>query len=218
MNYNRKVSYIKGLGIILIVLGHCCGFIQPYLNMFHVAIFFFVIGYTYNYEKYAVNYPLLIGTRIYSLLSQYIIYMIIIMLCHNLFIDIGMIDDIAVKYYGFDYINQFISFFFLNYEPECGAVWFLVPWLSSTLLFGYLCWKYNKYSKSTLLISGTCILLGILGELLIAHEFSSGYRLETTFLVMPIVLFGWLIKKYNLMSKINWWGGAAFYYYCSGCI
>lgn len=56
---NSRVEYIdttKGLGIFLVVLGHCYArenFITIWLNSFHMPLFFIVVGYILRYKQMA---------------------------------------------------------------------------------------------------------------------------------------------------------------------
>ncbi|MBR1743558.1 MAG: acyltransferase family protein [Lachnospiraceae bacterium] len=54
---NSSIDVIKGIGIILLIIGHCTGFFQnqteslsdnivnTIINSFHMPLFFFVVGY-----------------------------------------------------------------------------------------------------------------------------------------------------------------------------
>ena len=55
----------KALGIILVVVGHATGAFNNYIYQFHMAAFFFISGYTTNFEKDSM--PHYIYKKIYSL-------------------------------------------------------------------------------------------------------------------------------------------------------
>lgn len=51
------VDIYKALGIILVVVGHATGAFNNYIYQFHMAAFFFISGYTTNFDRdSAVHY------------------------------------------------------------------------------------------------------------------------------------------------------------------
>ena len=48
------VDIFKGILIVLMVLGHSKSPILNYIYAFHMAAFFFISGYTTNYNKYTL--------------------------------------------------------------------------------------------------------------------------------------------------------------------
>ena len=48
----------KGIGIILVVLGHCAFSFTNFVYMFHVSLFFIISGYFFS-EKYSENRKLI---------------------------------------------------------------------------------------------------------------------------------------------------------------
>ena len=56
---------LKGWAIILVVLGHTgIGEIVRVIYSFHMALFFFIAGYSYHFEKYARNPYALLSARL----------------------------------------------------------------------------------------------------------------------------------------------------------
>lgn len=45
---NTKIDVIKGMAIILVVLGHCGFPATNFIYLFHMAVFFIASGYCWN--------------------------------------------------------------------------------------------------------------------------------------------------------------------------
>ena len=53
-NRLKWVDVFKGILIVLMVVGHTANPIIKYIYAFHMAAFFFISGYTTNYDKYTL--------------------------------------------------------------------------------------------------------------------------------------------------------------------
>lgn len=64
---NLEISFLKGIGIIAVVLGHTYApnFV-PIIYYWHLPLFFFLIGLTYNPEKYEKDISRLIASRLHA--------------------------------------------------------------------------------------------------------------------------------------------------------
>ena len=54
LNRNVSIDIAKGIGIILMVVGHSSvpDYIRHYIYIYHMPLFFIVAGYLFNYEKW----------------------------------------------------------------------------------------------------------------------------------------------------------------------
>ncbi|NLK78742.1 MAG: hypothetical protein GX284_13790 [Clostridiales bacterium] len=60
-----EISLLKGIGIIAVVVGHTSNIhIVPIIYYWHLPLFFFIIGLTYNHKKYEKNVSGLMGGTI----------------------------------------------------------------------------------------------------------------------------------------------------------
>lgn len=210
---SEEVSLIKGIGIFCVVLGHACVQAQPFVSMFHLAIFFWSAGFTYNYSKYGDNVALLIGTRLHKFMIPYIGYMLILMLCHNIFYYMGIMDEGIRLYKGADYITAFFGYFTLNFESFSGPVWFISPFLISTILMGNIVYfmKIRYVKNITKIWNGVLIIswvLGIVGVFLVDKGFQTGYRYELALVMLPIMVMGKIANMYyqRVKKSINFIG------------
>ncbi len=57
MTYEKWIDVTKGIGILLVILGHN-NFDQSFLTVIHtfnMPLFFFITGYLFHYKKYKPN-------------------------------------------------------------------------------------------------------------------------------------------------------------------
>lgn len=88
--YFNWIDILKGLGIILVILGHLrvSHDLLNYIYLFHMPLFFFISGYLMDVEKYnSINQ--LVKKKTKSLLVPYITFSIISIICYSVF---GEID------------------------------------------------------------------------------------------------------------------------------
>lgn len=83
---NNIIDYIKGIGIVFMVMGHAGAPFTSFLYLFHMAIFFIASGYCYNKDNASngqdtLNY---IVRKIRNLWLPYVLWMTIFSVTHNL--------------------------------------------------------------------------------------------------------------------------------------
>ncbi len=65
MKRESKIDVAKGIGCLLVLLGHSL-YINKHLKnwifSFHMPLFFFISGYLFNFDKYKDNYNIKIIT------------------------------------------------------------------------------------------------------------------------------------------------------------
>ena len=83
-------NIVKGIGIILVVVAHLWLDMTRYLYIFHLPLFFFISGYLYNEDKYGDDPYLHLISRIKSSWSKYVIYFWILVLFHNVLVELKL--------------------------------------------------------------------------------------------------------------------------------
>lgn len=190
--YNPFVACMKGLAIFSVVLGHCSQYFNGYVNMYHIAVFFFIAGYSYNWNKYEKAPELLIGTRLHTFMKSYIPYMLILGLLHNSFWRMGIMPAGVEPYGRYEFIARFFRYFMLDYEPLCGAVWFMAPWLIAVAYYGLIAALSYKIAdgRKYCITAAICIVFGLFGVWMLDHGLIQGYRNEIALLFMPVIALG----------------------------
>lgn len=97
MCMNNRLEWldgVKGIAIILVVVGHNIGsntLIFQYIYGFHMPLFFFLSGYVYNENKYP-NLLCLVNQKLRTILNPYFIFGAISVLMYSIYIN----NDMAV--------------------------------------------------------------------------------------------------------------------------
>lgn len=162
----QRVHYIdlmKGLGILLVILGHMQQLISPrilfVIYTFHIPLFYFISGTLYQ-EKYndlkRIDYTKKIGK---SLLYPYLTLFIANML-------FGLLKD------GMSKLPKYLlSFMYSNYifdSNYVGAIWFLGSLFVVEILFFFI--HNSKHKKKAIFIM---IIIGVLTKIIVTVY---GYR------------------------------------------
>lgn len=165
---NLQMDILRGIGIILIVLGHS-GFPNThFLYLFHLAIFFIVSGYFFK-EDYVKDKECLkhfILNKIKRLYVPFVIGNIICVLLNNFFIDMNLYSDITHTYYTIKemLINVLKVILFRGHTEMLGATWFLPILFMITVIYAiieYLIKKYPSKNKSLIQLIVSVLFFGI---------------------------------------------------------
>ena len=86
-NKSERVEWIdcaKGIGIILVIMGHsiCPDTLLYWLYTFHMPLFFFLSGLTFNFDKY-FEFKSFVISKIKSLLIPYALLSLIYFVWKN---------------------------------------------------------------------------------------------------------------------------------------
>lgn len=204
---NVQMDILRGIGIILVVLGHSGFPATHFVYLFHLAIFFIVSGYFFKEEhvKNSESLKKFIKNKIKRLYLPFIIGNVICILWNNVFIDMNLYSISTHKYYSLkDIVINIVKILLFRGTTEMlGATWFLQILFLITI--GYACVefilnKFNvKYKSLIQLIISIVFLL-------------SGYYFSTKGIDLKIINvqaltcyilfdFGRKISKYKIQTK-----------------
>lgn len=163
---NPVVSMVKGIAIVLVVVGHSLPLdIWPrnIIYMFHVPLFFFVSGYCFK-EKYLSDGVTFLRHRLRGLWWPFVKYGVPMVLLHNVFCSLHVYGPLCdVVPYTLPQMGKAVlmQFAMSGAEPLLGAYWFLNTLFGSSLLF-YGCRRVagRKWAFYILLSgSASCLLM-----------------------------------------------------------
>lgn len=174
-NYFNEYSIAKGIGIILMVVGHAtfalsgyAKYLNSFIYTFHMPLFFVLSGMCFNKIYFAT--PLVyIKKRWYRLYVPYIKYSILFLLLHNVFFNIGIYNSVhgyeSTVFYEYSYheiIDRMmcIVLFMVGEETPLVGLWFLKDLLLASAIFVllYRFWKDNTLIGNTLILLITSFL------------------------------------------------------------
>ena len=160
------MDIVKAIGIISIVMGHCCYSIMiPALNVsvgefvysYHLMVFFFVAGFFYKrgYHEHPEQY---IGKRLLKLGGMLFLYNTVFTLLHNTLVSVKMIS--STEHYSISkMVSCIVQSLLMKYTEELlGACWFLPMFFIGTALFAIAFSKAEKSKKPEYWHKIICIL------------------------------------------------------------
>ena len=130
---------VKGIGIILVVVGHFCWDLTQFIYLFHLPLFFFVSGYLYNENKYGDNPYLNVAARLKSSWMKYVLIFWVLIWTHNLWIDLKIAWVYPGTYGIADIAREMVEALFGQGGESFGiTLWFVPVSVISTCLLGFV--------------------------------------------------------------------------------
>lgn len=205
---------LKGIGIISIVLGHCCPPAAPYVYTYHLALFFFVSAYFYNEKKY-INKPFdYVGNLFKNNWTKYVFYSVLLILIHNLGVKFAFSYGIAPYSSIAELVSAIASsLVFICGERFGGAMWFVLPNMIAGATLA-LCVCFSK--RVSCLLPARCekcafntvLIVLILGLMAAFHKNYMIFSAHNAFLMLPVCLGAYYLRKYagtNLSKYLNYY-------------
>jgi len=152
MKRNDVVDIMKGLAILLMIVGHCRipDFLRVSIFSFHMPLFLIIGGYYFRVKQVDV----LIRTSFHRLIEPYLLVGFLTALIYYLF---GFVSEASFRFLGILYGNNGSDVAFVD-TPYCGAVWFLLALFWCRMLFYYV----YSFTKIWLLL---CLIFSLLSSL-----------------------------------------------------
>lgn len=205
-------NIVKGLGILCIVLGHCCQPVESFVYTFHVPLFFFVSGFLYNEKKYGDDPYENLKRRLQSNWVKYIIIYAIYISLHNVFYSLMLLNQGAKTYGVRDGIVEMgKALFFGGEEFLISPLWFVAVLVEASTLLGFIVAISRRLFKKNLckLIFQflLIVLLGTMGYVLIEKGVLLFAYVQIAFAVMPYIWIGYVIRNYvgDVSKYIKWY-------------
>lgn len=185
---NYTISIVKGIGIILMVVGHAEApwFITNFIYTFHMPLFFIAAGYFFS-RKYLNDPWTFISRRIKGLYVPFVTWAVIFLVLHNLWFKLGLLNEAYGNWTGgvtHPYtVSQFwtrLMLIFTNMsgydEFMAGAFWFFRGLLLASVLF-LLLYKLID-SRTNLRPAASVTLICLLAVAFTAFHISTGVKIK----------------------------------------
>ena len=165
MNKERNISIdiIKGIGIILMVGGHCGMPFTHFIYLFHMAIFFMASGYCFNASNSETVQSVLsfVKRKFKGLWFPYVLWTAVFSLLHNVFIKIGIYSP--EPWSVSEIVKNIIKSLFLHGHTQLGsALWFISTLMQIAVLYcciDYVVKKVTSSKKVDFLLQGVVSIL-----------------------------------------------------------
>ena len=200
---NKRIEWIdiaKGIGIILVVLGHI-SFTNEQLNVwmysFHMPLFFMISGYLCKKKKTLFKD---IVHKAYTILIPYLTICIILLILKAIYIYVlreKILDISIIK-------NYFIGVLVQNglSEKFSTPLWFFgCIFLCNVLLLIFIYITNNKKNR-IILLSFLCMIIGIIITKYV-YESYIYWKFDIALLMMPFLAIGYYIKENDIITKFS---------------
>lgn len=207
IQFDNSVSFAKGIGIMLMVLGHT--FFSAYgyavIYMFHMPLFFFLSGYCFR-VSHLENFKCYAKKRISRIYFPFVKWALIFLLLHNIFFYLniyngtfGFEGEVSQLYGVSDYLKKaFLIFFCLSgNEQLLGGYWFLHTMFFASFIF---------YALLKLRIP---IVGGLIALLLSVFLYFKGIPVVNIYcgakewLAVACMMAGYMYKSYSIEKHVD---------------
>lgn len=203
MERNKSFDMAKGLGILLVVLGHVPTVpneLRKIIYSFHIPLFFFISGYMYNSIKYN-SFTLV--EFIKSRFQRHIVpYFTIGLTCFLLF---GVTFPLARDGYSADYLKSVFKYLFglvysrggESWMAWSSPLWFLTClFVAETILYLVL-----KHFKKTHIVF---IVIGIAGyAYTLMTKFPLPWNVDVALTAACFMYIGQICKMHDVLKRLN---------------
>ena len=202
-NINRIewTDIAKGIGIILVIIGHVSGdnYIKNFIYAFHMPLFFIISGYLYKPKNNFIKH------KAKTILIPYLIISIIS------FIYWVTIERFIILEKNIDPLKSFINIFLAIGNTELYAynvvLWFLPCLFVTEIIFNFLINKFsNKHVKIIIFISS---VIGFIFPRI--TNISLPFCIDIAFTAIVFYYIGYLMKD-KLNKKISLFSDNIVYY------
>ncbi len=201
---DTTIDTVKGICIILMVLGHSGFAYSDFIYLFHMTVFFMVSGFLWNDRK-VQDLPSLgkyFLSRIKGIWLPYTVCNGIFTLLHNAFVQTGLYaaDPWTLRQI---LINLFKNLFLAGDTQMGGATWFLRTMFFISAAHGIIryisChWKLGK------VFFICCVVITVAGTVFIDRtNLNLPMGIHTCFSAYSVFLLGMLIRRFDIMAKIT---------------
>lgn len=195
---SRTIKMVKGIGILLVVLGHTKTPLSTVIYTFHMPLFFCVSGYLFNYAKWHENGIAFVKRKTCRLLVPYFVSCLLIFYPFWFFVGRHFGEDVDANYSP---IGEFFGIFFANGFDQWMAfnipLWFLPCLFLATVIF----WVINSISRQNIgIMAILCIVLSVAGYTIKTYTILP-WGCDIAMVVQVFMFVGLLLRKYNFDNK-----------------
>lgn len=213
---DKKIDYMKGITIVLMVLGHAYFPLTHFIYLFHMAVFFMTAGYCYREfnERKISNYINYIYRKVKNLYIPYLICNISFLLCYNFFLKINFYtDNILITkiktgdiYGPRNYVDLvgfikklFSTLAFCTPQLLSGPTWFLRVLFMVSVAFALVDFVSINFTRKNRLIIQiiVAVVFLMIGYYLQKNSIELTAKIPVFFSVYILFLIGRLLKQYE---------------------
>ena len=215
---------LKGIAIILMVLGHSGAPFTHWIFLFHMAVFYIAAGYTWN-DKHVASCESLkhyIIRKIKTLYLPYFFCELLFLLLYNPFIELGIYpsseeyltligsndESLLQSHIGATFFLKRLLMIIgtLGWADLAGATWFFVSLFIALCVYAILEYLLKTICKlnnrnATIFQSVIAVVFLLVAWMINENKFSA-FIFNRLFAAYPLLVIGHYIKELN--KRINW--------------
>lgn len=200
MNENRlnQIDIAKGIGIILVVVGHTTTYLgfEKVIYQFHMPLFFILSGFFFK-DKYVKQPLVFLLSRLKRLYIPYVLNGL------RLFIVFLVISYLVRENTGFSILGglyySLLIILGIGSAPLAGTIWFLRALFFVSFIFIFLKWIISKINCNHNII----LFISVLGFLIIGYKTQLPYRVSSSFVALFFYYIGYLYASNMEYVKMN---------------
>lgn len=197
---NEVVSIAKGIGIIIVVLGHCTfgyAWLSLFISSFHMPLFFYLSGYFFKESNYL--YPLrYCKKKVRTLYWVFLKWTIPVLLLHNVFCMTGIYKVELLEWSSIFKRVLTLIVLMIGSDTLTGGVWFIKELFLSCLILSLLGWVFHSTIKAGTNIVMAMIMIICLAVAHIEFEFPYGVIGNSVFLAGTMMCIGYFYHRYEI--------------------
>lgn len=220
LNKDRQYwDILKGIGALAIVFGHTYPTIGVFVYLFHLVLFFFVSGFLYSEAKYGDEPFYFISKRLQSTWLRYTFYVVLLILLHNVFLDLHMLVDEPRYDLPHMAVNVCNAILFNCSETLGGALWFVPAMVVASGFFAGVVWFGRTAARmfggkavvKYVAIVAASAVFGAVGMVLSLRHVHLVYQIQVAFLVTPIYCAAYFLRTFckDVGKWLKWYMGLA---------
>ena len=211
---NNFLSTAKGIGIVLMVIGHCGapGDFTKFIYQFHMPLFFFCSGYFIKKIENSHSLLIVYKKRINGLYLKFFLWSILFLSLHNIFIDLNIYNDAISNWAEYPYnAQQFINkamkiFITMNgHEQLVRSFWFFKQLFLASIFVSTISYITNiltRYNYSDLIVF-TALFISTIISKYYNWFLPAIWDISLVFMSSTFYFSGYIFRKYNILSKLS---------------
>lgn len=210
---SERINYLdsaKGIGIILVCLGHSITnasaaidsdhrILLQFISQFHMPLFFMLSGMVFS-ERYITNPMKSSLKKFKAYYIPFVVYNMTFVVLHNVMYKGYMFTD---KYDGKTFLKKTFDVFTMHIQEICGAMWFLRCLLTIVLLFIWIrfvaCKLFGGRYRECIT---ACVVIGLF-LFSFWDKCPQIFKVNLAFYNISFYYIGFLIRKFEVAKFIN---------------
>lgn len=199
---SKRLSYVdsvKGIGIILVMLGHVYQVPTPIHDIiygFHMPLFFVLSGYVYHHARYSgETLGAYIKKRAKNYLLPYYLFAFINLVLVIMWRTLLMDQSVTARQIGSYLAGILYCRSDMVHMPNCTPIWFLMSLFFASILLRELLNRLEERSRIGALV---CMALGYALSLLTDVPFP--LKLDTVFMAVFFMYIGYRLRQTDALN------------------